>query len=73
MSSHNHAGWGTHGNISYGHPSVHPYEGSISYYQEQFQQSFDEELFHALKDEINRDNEALQRRFPSTKPRWTPP
>ena len=38
---------------------------SSSCYQEQFQQPFDEELFHALKDEINKDNEALQRRFPS--------
>ena len=38
---------------------------SSSCYQEQFRQPFDEELFHALKDEINKDNEALQRRFPS--------
>ena len=28
--------------------------------------SYYQELFHALKDEINKDNEAQQRRFPST-------
>ena len=39
---------------------------SSSYHQEQFQQPSDEELFHALNDEINRDNEALQIKFPST-------
>ena len=40
--------------------------GSSSYHQEQFQQPFDEKLLRSLKDEINRDNEALQIRFPST-------
>ena len=64
MSSYNHAGWGTHRNISYGHPSVQPQEGSSSYYQEQFQQPSDEELFLALKEESKRDNEALEMRFP---------
>ena len=33
---------------------------SSSYYQEQFWQPYDEELFLALKEEIKRDNEALQ-------------
>ena len=40
---------------------------SSSYYQDQFQQPSNEELLCALNDEINRDNEALQRRFPSMK------
>ena len=33
---------------------------SSSYYQEKFQQPSDEELFLTLKEEIKRDNEALQ-------------
>ena len=37
---------------------------SSSYYQEQFRQPSDEELFLALKEDIKRDNEALQMRFP---------
>ena len=40
------------------------YGSSSSYYQEQFQQPSDEELFLALKEDIKRDNEALQIRFP---------
>ena len=38
---------------------------SSSYYQEQFRQPFDEELFLALKEEIKRDNKALEMRLPS--------
>ena len=37
---------------------------SSSYYQEQFRQPSYEELFLALKEDIKRDNEALQMRFP---------
>ena len=43
---------------------MQPQEGSSSYYQEQFQQPSDEELVLALKEEIKRDNEALQIRLP---------
>ena len=39
-------------------------ESSSSYYQEQFRQPSDEELFYALKEEIKRDNETLQIRLP---------
>ena len=38
---------------------------SSSIYQEQFRQPFDEELFLALKEEIKRDNKALEMRLPS--------
>ena len=41
-------------------------ECSSSYHQEQFRQPSDEELFYTLKDEINRDNKALQIRLPCT-------
>ena len=41
-------------------------ESSSSYHQEQFRQPYDEELFRTLKDEINRDNKALQIRLPCT-------
>ena len=37
---------------------------SSSYYQEQFQQPSDEELFLALKEEVKKDNEALQIQLP---------
>ena len=37
---------------------------SSSYYQEQFRQPFDKELFLSLKEEIKMDNEALQMRLP---------
>ena len=61
MSSYNHSGKGTLDNSPYGNPSIPSQQGSSGfYYQEQFQQPSDEELFRALKDEINRDNEALQ-------------
>ena len=43
---------------------MHSQGSSSSYYQEQFQQPSDEELFLALKEEIKRDNEALQMRLP---------
>ena len=38
---------------------------SSSYYQEQFRHPFDEELFLALKQEIKRNNKALEMWFPS--------
>ena len=37
-----------------------PIQGSSSYYQQQFLQPSNEELFFALKEEIKRDNEALK-------------
>ena len=40
---------------------------SSSYYQEKFRKPSDEELFLALKEEIKRDNEALQIRLPIMK------
>ena len=64
MLSYNHSGWGTYGNISYGYPSVQSIGSSSSYYQEQLRQPSNEELFLALKEEIKRDNEALQIWFP---------
>ena len=39
-------------------------ESSSSYYQEQLRQPSDEELFRALKEEIKKDKEALEMRFP---------
>ena len=46
-------------------------ESSSSYYQKQFQQSSDEELFRSLKEEIKKDNEALEMRL-SNIAWWTP-
>ena len=40
-------------------------EGSSSYFQEKIRQSSDEGLFLTLKEEIKRDNEALEMRWPS--------
>ena len=40
-------------------------ESSSSYYQERFQQPSDEELFCALKEEIKKDKEALEMRWPN--------
>ena len=60
MPSYNYLGWETFGNISYGHPSVQPQESSSSFYQEQFRQPSEEELFIALKEEIKKDKEALE-------------
>ena len=42
---------------------------SNSYYQEQFRQPSNEELFLALKEEIKRDNEALEMRLPIMEPK----
>ena len=64
MPSYNHSGWGTHDIFSYGHPNMQSQESSSFYYQEQFRQPFDEELFLALKEEIKRDNKALQIQLP---------
>ena len=44
---------------------MHSQEGSSSYFQEQIRQSSDEELFLVLKEEIKRDNEALEMRWPN--------
>ena len=57
--SYNYSGWGTYGNFSHGHPIIQNQGSSSSYYQEQFWQPYDEELFLVLKEEIKRDNEAL--------------
>ena len=46
---------------------MHNQEGSSSYFQEQIWQPSDEELLLALKEEIKRDNEALQMRLAITK------
>ena len=43
---------------------MHNEKSSSSYYQEQFRQPSNEELFLALKEELKRDNEALQIRLP---------
>ena len=40
-------------------------KGSSSYYQEQIRQPSDEELFLALKEEIKRDNEAIELWWPN--------
>ena len=42
---------------------------SSSYFQEQFRKPSDEELFLALKEEIKRDNEALEMRLPIMEPK----
>ena len=64
MPSYNDSGWGTYDNFSHNHPIMQNQGSSSSYYQEQFRQPYDEELFLALKEEIKRDNEALQIRLP---------
>ena len=46
-------------------------ESSSSYYQEQFQQLSNEELFRSLKEEIKKDNEALELRLLNIA-WWTP-
>ena len=63
MSSYNNLGWGTHDNISYGHPIMQNQGSSSSYYQEQFRKPSDEELFLVFREEIKKDNEALQMRL----------
>ena len=64
MPSYNHSGWETHENLSIGHPIMQSQGSSSSNYQEQFRQPSDEELFLALKEEIKRDNEALEIKLP---------
>ena len=44
---------------------MHSQEGSSSYFQEQIKQPSDDELFLALKEEIKRDNEALEMWWPN--------
>ena len=51
--------------FSYGNPIMQSQESSISYYQEQFRQPSDEELFLALKEEIKNDKDALEMRWPN--------
>ena len=41
------------------------HECSSSYYQEQFRQPFEDELFLSLKEEIKKDKEALEMRWPN--------
>ena len=48
---------------------MHNQEGSSFCFQEQIQQSSDEELLLALKEEIKRDNESLQTRLPIIEPK----
>ena len=64
MPSYYKSSWGTHNNFSYGHPIMQSQGSLSSYYQEQFRQLYNEELFVALKEEIKRDNEALPMRLP---------
>ena len=44
-------------------------ESSSSYYQEQIRQPSDEELFLALKEEIKKDDEALEMRLSNIEPK----
>ena len=69
MPSYNHSGWGTHDNLFYDHPITQSQGSSSSYFQEQFRKPSDEELFLALKEEIKRDNEALEMRLPIMEPK----
>ena len=43
-------------------------KSSSSYYQEQFRQPFDDELFLALKEKIKKDKDAQQMRLPIMEP-----
>ena len=58
--SYNYSGWGTYDNFSYGNPMMKCQESSSSNYQEQIKQLSEEKLFHALKEEIMKDKEALE-------------
>ena len=49
-------------------PSTQIQDGSSSYFQDQVMQPSEEELFLALKDEIKKDNEALERRLSNIEP-----
>ena len=60
MLRYHHRGWGTYDNFSNGYLSTQILDSSSSYFQEQVMQ-LSEELFLALKDEIKKDNEALER------------
>ena len=44
---------------------MHSQEDSSSYFQEQIKKPSDDELFLALKEEIKRDNEALEMWWPN--------
>ena len=46
------------------HPIMESQGSSSSNYQEQFQQPSDEKLLLSLKEEIKRDNEALEMKLP---------
>ena len=48
---------------------MHSQESSSSYYEEQFQQPSEEELFLTLKEEIKRDKESLEMQFPNIEPK----
>ena len=63
--SYHHSGWGTYDNFSYGNLSIQSQESSSSYFQEQIKQPSDDELFLALKEEIEKDKEALEFWWPN--------
>ena len=44
-------------------------ESSSSYYQEQIRKPLDEKLFLTLKEEIKKDNEALEMRLSNIEPK----
>ena len=51
--------------FSYGNPIMRSQESSSSYYQEQFRQPSDEELFLALNEKIKKDKDALEIQWPN--------
>ena len=66
--SYHHPGWGTYDNSSYEYSSKHIHDSSSSYFQEQVMKPSKEELFLALKYEIKKDNEALERQLSNIEP-----
>ena len=52
IPSYHHLGWGTYDNFSYEYPRTQIKNSSSSYFQEQVMQLSEEELFLALKDEM---------------------
>ena len=68
IASYHHPNWGTYDNFYYEYPSTQIQDSSSSYFQEQVMQPSEEELFLALKDEIKKDNEALERRLSNIEP-----
>ena len=68
IPSYHHPGWETYEVFSYEYSSTQIQDGSSSYIQEQVMQPSEEELFLALKDEIKKDNKALERRLSNIEP-----